>query len=127
MNKEKQQGQYMTPSEIVCLVLNDIGYSGEEILTKKIIEPSFGNGNFLVEIIKRVIKEGLKQSIKRTTISKIISENVYGVEKDINLYKEAIYRLNDLCLDNNIPIPTWKHLYCEEKFIFIYLNINRNY
>lgn len=117
MNKEKQQGQYMTPSEIVCLILNDIGYSGEEILAKKIIEPSFGNGNFLVEIIKRIIKEGLKQSLKRTTISKIISENVFGVEKDINLYKEAIDRLNDLCLDSNIPIPNWKHLYCEDMLI----------
>ena len=42
MNK-KQNGQYMTPRNIVQLLLNEIGYFGPEILKKTIIEPSFGD------------------------------------------------------------------------------------
>ena len=56
MESRKEKGQYMTPKRIVVMILDDIGYAGDEVLTKKIMEPSFGDGAFLSEIVKRIIK-----------------------------------------------------------------------
>ena len=62
MESRKEKGQYITPEKIVVMILDDIGYAEDEVLTKKIMEPSFGDGAFLSEIIKRIIKA---KSIKR--------------------------------------------------------------
>ena len=51
MESRKEKGQYITPEKIVVMILDDIGYAGDEVLTKKIMEPSFGDGAFLSEII----------------------------------------------------------------------------
>mgnify|MGYP000937748576 CR=1 FL=1 len=69
MESRKEKGQYMTPKRIVVMILDDIGYAGDEVLTKKIMEPSFGDGAFLSEIVKRIIKEGQKQSLSEKEIS----------------------------------------------------------
>ena len=81
MESRKEKGQYMTPEKIVVMILDDIGYAGDEVLTKKIMEPSFGDGAFLSEIVKRIIKEGQKQSLPEEEISGIIQNNVFGIEK----------------------------------------------
>lgn len=47
MESKKEKGQYMTPEKIVVMILDDIGYAGDEVLAKKIMEPSFGDGAFL--------------------------------------------------------------------------------
>ena len=73
MENRKEKGQYMTPKKIVVMILDDIGYTWDEVLTKKIMEPSFGDGAFLSAIIKRIIKEGLKLSLSRKKISDIIN------------------------------------------------------
>ena len=72
MESKKEKGQYMTPERIVTMILDEIGYTGSEVLGKKIMEPSFGDGAFLSEIIKRIIKEGQKQSLPEEEISHII-------------------------------------------------------
>ena len=41
-DKVKELGQVMTPDYIVDMILDDIGYTGDNILNKKIMEPSFG-------------------------------------------------------------------------------------
>ena len=96
MESRKEKGQYMTPEKIVVMILDDIGYAGDEVLTKKIMEPSFGDGAFLSEIIKRIIKEGRKQSLSKEEISDIIQNNVFGIEKDekmLNVVNQKIKQL----------------------------------
>ena len=53
----KNKGQYMTPEPITTMILDTIGYTGPQILTKTIMEPSFGDGSFLISIVNRVIIE----------------------------------------------------------------------
>lgn len=36
MESRKEKGQYITPEKIVVMILDDIGYAGDEVLTKKI-------------------------------------------------------------------------------------------
>lgn len=110
MESKKEKGQYMTPEKIVVMILDDIGYAGDEVLTKKIMEPSFGDGAFLSEIIKRIIKAGRKQSLPEKEISDIIQNNVFGIEKDEKIYKKAISRLNGILEEYKIPKIEWKNL-----------------
>lgn len=110
MESRKEKGQYMTPEKIVVMILDDIGYAGDEVLTKKIMEPSFGDGAFLSEIIKRIIKAGRKQSLPEKEISDIIQNNVFGIEKDEKIYEKAIGRLNGILEEYKIPKIEWKNL-----------------
>lgn len=110
MESRKEKGQYITPEKIVVMILDDIGYAGDKVLTKKIMEPSFGDGAFLSEIVKRIIKEGQKQSLPEREISDIIQNNVFGIEKDEKIYKKAIGRLNGILEEYKIPKIEWKNL-----------------
>lgn len=110
MESKKEKGQYMTPEKIVVMILDDIGYAGDEVLAKKIMEPSFGDGAFLSEIIKRIVKAGRKQSLPEKEISDIIQNNVFGIEKDEKIYKKAIGRLNGILEEYKIPKIEWKNL-----------------
>ena len=110
MESKKEKGQYMTPERIVTMILDEIGYTGSEVLEKKIMEPSFGDGAFLSEIVKRIIKEGRKQSLPKEEISGIIQNNVFGIEKDEKIYKKAIDRLNGILEEDKMPKIKWKNL-----------------
>lgn len=99
---KKQNGQYMTPKNIVSLLLNEIGYFGPEILKKTIIEPSFGDGSFLAEIFTRIINEGKKQNLSNSQISTILSNNVYGIEIDNELFDKTIKSLNEIAIRNGL-------------------------
>ena len=54
-DQQKLFGQVYTPDYIVCKILDDVGYRGEGILGKKILDPACGDGRFLCEIVKRII------------------------------------------------------------------------
>lgn len=110
MNKTKEQGQVFTPIEIVNIILDSVNYTGKDILNKKIIEPSFGKGVFLIEIISRLIKEARKLNKNNNEIKDIIENCVYGIEKDEKLYSSTIVELNKLLSENNIPSCSWKNL-----------------
>lgn len=107
-------GQIMSPQWIVDKVLDSAGYKGSEILSKKVMEPSFGDGNFLVEIIERIIREGRGQGLSNESLSEIIHTNIYGVEKDSVLYSGATKRINSLLMDYEIPLKEWSNLYNED-------------
>lgn len=92
---KKTDGQYMTPQPLIDIILDEIGFDG----VGTIMEPSFGDGNFLVSIVKRMIDKGI------TDFS-----NVYGIEKDKQLYDIAIKRLNELVGYEY----DWKNLRCAD-------------
>ena len=54
-NQEKLFGKIYTPQHIVEKILDDVGFSGSSILGKLIIDPACGDGQFLTEIVKRII------------------------------------------------------------------------
>lgn len=55
MSKHKTLGQVFTPTWIVSEILNLVGYNDDTILNKYILEPSCGDGVFLLEIVERYI------------------------------------------------------------------------
>jgi adenine-specific DNA-methyltransferase len=95
-------GQVFTPHYIVSEMLDKIGFYNDNVLKKNILEPSFGDGQFLVEIVKRIIQEGNKNNLTDSEITDIIVNNVFGFEFDKDLYEIGIKRIKELLSNNKI-------------------------
>ena len=107
MLEKKIKGQYMSPERIVDMVLDNIDYKGEQILSKKIMEPSFGDGAFLVNIVERIMEEGKKEGLSIDETKNLLYNLVYGIEKDFDLYCAAVKRLNALLQGYGIKEFDW--------------------
>lgn len=116
-NKTKTEGQVMTPVGIVSMILDSAKYTGKSVLSKTIMEPSFGKGAFLIEIVSRIIREGKAEGKSAEEIRDIIQSHVYGIEKDEKLYDEAIQKLNELLITHDIPLPSWSNLRCGDTLL----------
>ena len=116
-DERKTEGQVFTPPEIVNLILDSVQYSGKSVLTKTIMEPSFGNGAFLVEIVSRIIHEARSEGKSADEIGDIIDRCVFGIEKDRRLYDEAILKLNELLAAHDVPPLSWTNLICGDTLL----------
>ena len=103
-------GDVFTSPRVVSFMLDLIGYTSDKNLsTFKLLEPSFGYGDFLIEIQHRLI-----QSARRFKFdaSFVMSHNIYGCEIDENKYKNCIETLGLL-------MPEFKPLKLKnEDFLF---------
>lgn len=114
MLNAKQEGQVFTPDIIVDHMLEMVEYYEDNIYTKKIMEPSFGDGAFLTAIIRKIIEE-VKEPEKIRTI---IQNNVFGIEKDEDLYKIAIQKITSILESNGIlNVNLEKNLICGDTLI----------
>lgn len=95
---EKLTGQVYTPPPIVCQILDEVGYYGKDILGKKILEPSCGDGQFLIEIAKRIIAVSPIQDLQKNL------ECITAWDTDNHAIQTAIARLNDLIQSYNITV-----------------------
>ena len=107
MEKSKSLGQVFTPSWIVNIMLNNVGYTNKNVLKKKVIEPSFGHGVFLIEIIKRYIQQGKKAQWDIEAIKKGLQNNIYGIELDKELYESTIQSINKIVRYEGIKDVNW--------------------
>lgn len=116
--KQKMEGQHMTPPWITKIILDEAGFFGNRIIHCKIMEPSFGDGAFLVEIANRIIKECQLENLDSMETQNILVSNMFGIEKDEELYHRAIQRLNCLLSDHGIPVPLeWVNLICGDTML----------
>jgi methylase of polypeptide subunit release factors len=89
-SQEKLMGQVYTPDFIVNKILDDIQYNTPDILGKKILDPACGDGRFLVEVAKRVIKYSSKENLKQNL------ECIHGWDIDALAIKKCLENLNNL-------------------------------
>jgi len=52
----KALGEFYTPREVVEYILDAVGYEGQSIVDKRLLDPACGSGTFLVEALKRYLK-----------------------------------------------------------------------
>jgi methylase of polypeptide subunit release factors len=97
-SQEKLFGQIYTPQFVVCKILDDVGYNSPEILGKTIIDPACGDGRFLIEIAKRIIKFSPENDLQKNL------ECVYGWDIDEVAIIECRKNLNNLIKNKNIDI-----------------------
>ena len=87
-------GQVFTPSYIADVILDEVGYVSGNILNKKIMEPSFGNGVILLNIVHRLVAECRDNGYGPWETARQIERNVHGIEIDKKLYDTTIAQLD---------------------------------
>lgn len=110
--KGKKKCQVFTPEDKVSEMLQLAGYN-DNVLTLKVLENSFGSGNFLIEIVNRYIKCAKKEGWEKKRIAEGLSSYIFGVELDKELFNKTIEVLNEVVVHNNIPSVTWS-LFCDD-------------
>ena len=108
----KKKCQIFTPENNVKEMLDWIGYK-ENLYGKKIIEPSCGQGNILIEVVKRYIVDCLNNNYSKEDIRKGLSQDIYAIEYDFKHYKKCIDNINEVLKKYNIGEVNWK-VYCED-------------
>lgn len=99
--------QVFTPKNYVKELLDSVGYC-KSIVNKTILENSCGDGNILVEIVKRYIKEAIKLEYSGERIKNGLEKNVYGFEINEKQFKKCIHKLNLITKKNGIQNVKWK-------------------
>lgn len=84
--RKKQLGQFMTPIDLCKKVIDDLEFTKDI----KILEPSFGCGNFIISIIEKLLL--LYDGSLEEKLDAILANNLYGVEYD--------KQMHDQCLEN---------------------------
>jgi adenine-specific DNA-methyltransferase len=103
----KYLGQVFTNKRIVKLILNKVNFT-INIYNKKILEPSCGNGNFLIEIVKRIIKDCRNNNIQN--IEELLNKNVYGWDIDERNIEATKIRLNLFLSKLRMNKIEWKNI-----------------
>ena len=98
--------QVPTPESIVTEMLDEIGYVSS-LQGKKVLENSCGEGNFILEIAKRYIIEGLKKHLSVEAIKKGLEQDITGYEIDQKLLITCIDNMNSLAQSYGIYGVRW--------------------
>lgn len=90
--------QIFTPHNTVNLMLNKMGFEDLNCLGKYIVDHSCGDGNFLEEIVKRIISNSSVDNLEHNL------SFVYGFELDSKLIPIVMDRLDFLIKDYDISV-----------------------
>ena len=112
---DKNKGQYFTDPEVVNLMLEEIGYTPEELGKDKykisIIDPACGAGTFLysaVDAILRCFSEQLTEN-EALKVQQLIIKNIFGLDiEEFPLYlaeMNILMRLLPMIISDNYENP----------------------
>lgn len=99
--------QVFTPEEYVNLMLDEVGYTGATILNKSFLENSVGDGNILLQAVKRYIKEGLDIGCTLNKIKSDLEKFFVAYEVDNEIILKCIERLNKVTKEFGIFNVKW--------------------
>lgn len=97
-DKQKLLGQVYTPSFVVEKILTDIGFDKPNIIGKTILDPSCGDGRFLVAVARRIIQYSNKENLQENL------EKIYGWDIDPKAITACIDNLNQLLENLDITV-----------------------
>ena len=119
MDKAKDLGQVFTPASIVHQILDEVGYTSNNpaILDQKIFEPACGEGVFLYAIIDRLVAAAHRAGMDNTNTARLISENVWGVEYDEELFISTKSNLLAYC-EQQYNLKPVLNLYQQDSLTF---------
>ena len=87
--KKKQLGQFMTPIDKCQSIVSEITFNKSD----KVLEPSFGCGNFIITIIDKFLE--LYDGTIEEKLTIILNNNLYGVEYDEELYHVCLNNIRE--------------------------------
>lgn len=125
--KIKNFGAVYTPDYIVKLMLELMDYQDNNIIGKHILENSFGDGAFLVEIVKRYCKIfSLQYGYKPEILKEHLEKYIHGIEINKEAYLKCISNLNSIVLEYDIHDVVWD-LYNDDALTFNKFNGQMDY
>lgn len=93
--KQKDNGIYYTPKKLAQLIIDDV----IDVGIGKVLDPSSGSGMFLSVAFQKLLENSkerdykdIEKRIKQRT--KLLSENIFGIEKEITAQRFAIFSLS---------------------------------
>lgn len=104
--------QVFTPKETVIYMLDLLDYR-ENIFEKTIIDNSCGNGNFLVEIVRRFIIDANKQNIDKRKIKNSLENCIFGCDVDSKCVDACIENLNKVASGFGYKNIKWNISKCD--------------
>lgn len=105
-SSKKQLGQFMTPPALASSLVDRLSICK----TTKVLEPSFGDGSFIIPLIERFMP--LYDGLISERLANILTNNVFGVEIDTSLYERCLSRIEDRWG----PLPDKHNLVCADFF-----------
>ena len=97
---KRQLGQFLTPSRLAARLVDEIELTADV----RVLEPSFGDGAFILPLLGRLLKQHRGSSADR--LAAALRQNVFGVELDRRLYRRCLARI-DATFG---PLPAGHHL-----------------
>jgi hypothetical protein len=96
LSSGRERGAVYTRRETVDFILNLVGYLPDRPLHQyTLLEPSFGNGDFLVRAVERLVTSYLHTSSLDTAVRDLCSA-IVGIEIDPDAAAETVGRLTEL-------------------------------
>lgn len=84
---KKQLGQFMTPAALVESIVQRVDFTP----AVRVLEPSFGNGSFILPLIEAFMP--LYDGPIQTRLDMILNNNIFGIEIDEVMYKACLERI----------------------------------
>lgn len=109
VTQKKANGVVYTPQWIVNLILDNIEYK-DNIYDKKIIDPSCGEGSFLVVVVERFLKDCIDKNLRLNEIKKALYNNIFGFDIDKNAIIKCKTQLSDVAQKYGIDKVEWNVL-----------------
>lgn len=94
------------PKRYVKKLLDSVGYK-KNIIGKKILENSCGEGKILIEIVCRYIKDAQNKGLSSYDIKRGLERDIIGVEVDHSLIQICIANLDKAIKKYNLPKINW--------------------
>lgn len=96
-----------TPEWVVTEMLTNLSYKGENIRKKHIIDNSCGDGAILKEVVKRYIKQCIKENVPNEIIKQELETYIHGIELDFDLVIKTKDILNNVACHYSLYSVNW--------------------
>ena len=83
-DRKRQLGQFLTPPEMAHRLVSNFTFNRDD----KVLEPSFGDGSFLLPLIEKFLP--LYDGPVAERLEQVLSRNIYGVELDPALHARCL-------------------------------------
>ena len=107
----EERGAVFTKAGVVDAILNLCGYTPDaELENRRLLEPSFGNGDFLLEAIRRLAESFVRSGIPMAHAAKLLSDSSRGVEIHRSTFHKTSQRAVAALIDSGFDMETVEHL-----------------
>jgi hypothetical protein len=121
---EVQRGAVFTRREVVDAILDLVGYVVDKPLHRlRLLEPSFGEGDFLLAVIDRLLEAYARAGGSAANASQSLAAAIRGVELHRGSFERTARRIESRLLQAGLPVAdaralTEQWLICDDFLLF---------